>query len=288
MDVAWPAAEQKTNPFRLPDWRWRRAVACAAPGRRCSPTKDDAETVTLAKFARAEADARTAAARARLAAAWPGLPAAMALWAGDTLRRAEVEARLLAGQADADVAARTGLSAEAVGWYEAAYFEVRAHLNARDWVVTRAIGARAILDRDDPSALLKTVGYHAGPVLLDFVLAVVTGGPLPAAGLPAVPAARQYVQARRRVQIRQFIDGLRAVTPGDWAVINQAARAAYAVDQAQTLVPPVLAKPDPVSAAEAKPRGHCGPTKKTPPPVKTPGAAPTPAYRPAARHFSFT
>src|SRR5206468_2759107 len=56
--------------------------------------------------------------------------------------RLAVEARLLAGQDDAAIAARTGLAEDTVAAYAALFFDVQPLLACPDAVRLRAIGAR--------------------------------------------------------------------------------------------------------------------------------------------------
>jgi hypothetical protein len=81
------------------------------------------------------------------------------------LRRAELEVRLLAGQGDATIAARTGLSPAAVAAFHDVFFAVRPRLGAGVYVLSMVLGGGRVFyapDPDDHGLLLKLFGYHMG------------------------------------------------------------------------------------------------------------------------------
>ena len=244
MEDTRPAAMQTGNPLRHPDWRWRRAKAVVARNGRCSPRKDDAVTILLAAYLREAARCRSARQRDRLAVRRPGLGEAIELRETGGLRRAEVEARILAGQTDDEIALAVDVSAAGVSWYEQAFFDVRVRLGARDWITWRAIGQARRPMGACPGPVLKAAGYHGGLVLLEVVLAVVCGKPFPAHQLPQQQAGRSYVEARRRLLVCQLIAEMQATTPAELAGLIKTLREAATIDQAQRHVPPVIRPPD--------------------------------------------
>ena len=159
--------------FRPLDWRWQAARE-VVPERREAGT-NDASLETLALFQRALNRAHSAAARRRVARDWPELSAAHRLRSADAPRW-EVEARILAGQDDATIAARCGLTSGAVRLYHDAFFDVRPKLRARDWITFRAIDPEG---QGGLPAVVRKLAYHGGPFVMDVVLAVTRDEPLP-------------------------------------------------------------------------------------------------------------
>jgi hypothetical protein len=75
---------------------------------------------------------------------------------------AELEAYILAGKSHERIAARTGLSADAVAWYEALWFDVRDRLKYTSWVLANVIGSlhQGTIATLLP-ALIRSYGYHS-------------------------------------------------------------------------------------------------------------------------------
>jgi len=90
----------------------------------------------------------------------------------DALRRWEVEARLLAGESFAAVAAKTALTPGAVEGYTRLFFDVLDGLGAVDWVVVNVL--RFTPDRpiaeDDAETFLRLYAYFGGTHVLDALL----------------------------------------------------------------------------------------------------------------------
>src|SRR5262249_23286592 len=119
------------DPFRPLPRRRLRVEYLLAHGRRPGLRPDDRLTGTGFRFLWAYQRCSDDAARARLARRHPALAEAHAFFSTATpLARAEVEARLLAGQDDGGIAARCGLSAEAVMWFHDVFYDVRPCLHA--------------------------------------------------------------------------------------------------------------------------------------------------------------
>lgn len=76
------------------------------------------------------------AARAR----WPLIRATCDFAEENTLRRFEVQARLLGGQSDRRIAARCGVRPKLVGYFERLFFSVRHCLQATDYLIVQAVG----------------------------------------------------------------------------------------------------------------------------------------------------
>jgi len=135
---------EKFNPFRRPDWRMDRVLQMVDrmpnPGR--STKRDDDYVKGLRNFMlryRAYDDA----ARNQLGYENPGL-----FWAYQIHDRREddgkrkaimVEARILAGQTDEQIADELGTVPGVVHWYEKVFFNVRDRLKNHDWVIDHVL-----------------------------------------------------------------------------------------------------------------------------------------------------
>jgi hypothetical protein len=150
---------QPDGPFRPPDYRWQLAGRAAA-GAFVPAEWVDAWVQTGQALLACPRDA--AAVPPPLAAA----AAARELALADPFsRRVEVEARLLAGQPVAAVAAPTGLTAAAVEAYAALFYAVADRLAARSYVVHAVVGLHAA--GDAYAAHTRMLCYAGGPVVAD-------------------------------------------------------------------------------------------------------------------------
>lgn len=163
---------QKDHPQRPPHWRWERArlvrkFKTRAPSRKGDDTWVGQATKLQAALEGAgdEVDVFHALDRAG------PLGTAYEVWDGDSAKegsgrsgsglRAEVEARLLAGQPAEAIAARVGTSAEVLQAYEAVFFNVSDRLESTGWVIHQVIGPaihRGMTDRDH-DVLLRLFAY---------------------------------------------------------------------------------------------------------------------------------
>jgi hypothetical protein len=111
----------------------------------------------------------------------PALIEALEVYQGDGQLRWELEARLLAGQTDEDIAAATAVRAAVVAAYERHFFAVRQCLAARDYILGCVVGAAPLrgFEEGDLRPLWAYFGYAAGPKMLELVMAVSLGRPLP-------------------------------------------------------------------------------------------------------------
>ena len=202
---------QRYNPLRHLDWRWRHARAVVTGGRRASARRDDPESIIVICYVRAEARCRTDGDRARLARRWPALDAARWLAGGAAPPRWEVEARFLAGQGDAAIAAGCALDPETVRWFEAAFFQVRDRLaRGRDWVAIQAVGGgpwNHFAD-GDRGTLWRYAAATGGVPLLEVFMAVTTGTPLPAWVRAGFAGTGAYAEGYLRLRCRLLIAAL--------------------------------------------------------------------------------
>lgn len=118
-----------------------------------------------------------------------------------------MEARVLAGQAPADVALKAGVSPPAVAAYEAVFFDVRTRLGATDFVLHTLIGAPAAAW--DYARAWRFFGYVGGPVVLEEVLRMRSGSP------PATPGeVAAFLFGEAAEALRRHLAALAQAAPG--------------------------------------------------------------------------
>jgi hypothetical protein len=159
------------NPFRPPDWRWQRAGQLAGPGAR--PRRLDDDRVRRARSFRAALGKAGGDLRdRRLARSHEDVHGAYRIHHGEPRRRGEIEARLLAGQSDEEIAGRVGVEPQVVEAYESLFFNVRDRLESSDWIAFSVFGERLYggFDAGDIDLAWKILAYHGGPVVLDALI----------------------------------------------------------------------------------------------------------------------
>lgn len=181
-----PPPPHPADPYRAANWRQLRAAQLAQaefPAARRDDKWVRRQKAFLSGLASPAAERRERAAVAD--------PAVFAAWrladapAGSPLSqlRAVAEARLLAGQEPAEVAALAGLDADAGEAFAAVHFDVQSRLSARDWVITHLVvpaleeqlarrdgtrrGAVALPALD---GTLRLFAYLGGPLLVDLLV----------------------------------------------------------------------------------------------------------------------
>lgn len=160
------------SPARPVNWRWLRAKELNDNRQASSRRRDDAFVVAALQMIEAQAAIETPDHRYALEEGSPDLYRAWEL-AFDTAvlesTRAEIEARLLAGQGYAEAGRKVRYSAKTVQAYEAWFFNVTDRLGDDNWVVHQAFGRdyhRGVAARDY-DVLWKVFGYFGGPHVLD-------------------------------------------------------------------------------------------------------------------------
>jgi hypothetical protein len=155
------------DPFRPPDRRSLRCRYLLEHGRRPSATEDDDATKDAWPYFRALGLCRDDADRERLAQCYPEVAEAHRFaTTAELLRRAELEARLLGGEADDAIARKMALSPGGVAGYHDLYYSVRPFLNADIYITNVVLGPKIHygLKSEDHELLLKMFGYGlAGP-----------------------------------------------------------------------------------------------------------------------------
>jgi hypothetical protein len=172
---------RKHDPFVTPDHRWESARAIVAEGRHAPARSEPPEVAEAVTYLKALEHAGDDQGRDAVQELWPDLAAARRLSEEDGPLLWEVQARVLAGQTDAEVATVCGLTPGAVGRFEVLFFGVRDKLGAPDWVDRMAVrpGSTSWAACSDLGEAWRSLGYHGGPLVLDLVVAATTGRPLP-------------------------------------------------------------------------------------------------------------
>jgi len=165
------------NPFRPLDWRRRLARALATGGGRPRRRWTDPWVRRALKYARALRRLGSPI-HPKLVRLDPDLAAALALHAAPAgPSRLALEVRLIAGQGDATIAARTGLPSGVVAAYAATCYEARDLRPHPDALLFGVLGP-GCFDGIGGTAedVLKALVYHGGPLVADALLGAGPGG----------------------------------------------------------------------------------------------------------------
>jgi hypothetical protein len=166
------------NPWRVPDWRWLRAQHIAHGGPPATVRRDGATSTTLilwaARFSKAwQGCAEDEQSLMKLAWQMPALFWAHYLYdQPHNPARWSVEARILAGETDLEIARRIGCGVEIIEIYEALFFNVRDKLDRKDYILHTVLKDAVLrgLDERDKDLLWKFVAYTCGSNVLNAVI----------------------------------------------------------------------------------------------------------------------
>src|SRR5215469_14022304 len=186
-----------------PGHRWLRCLYLLEHRR--SPTPDDdALTQSAYAFVRDWRRCCNDAQREQLARAQPDLADAVKFYqTASFMRRAEVEARLLARQSDESIAGVCALSPAAVRLYHEFFFDVRPYLQAEFYIFAKAIGPKVLsgVTCDDHDLLLKMAGYALGAAAVDQLPAYWADPPVWPVSLAQLDGpALETLQSKLRIQ----------------------------------------------------------------------------------------
>jgi hypothetical protein len=128
----------------------------------------------------------------------------------ESVRRWEVEARLLAGESFEQVAAKCDSTPDVIAAYHALFFDVQGSLEASDYIVNVVIGpkAHAGLSEADTEVVLKLYGYTYGNRVLDAVLAYYRDPPPPERWGELGPGELERLRTRLLVKASVMARGL--------------------------------------------------------------------------------
>lgn len=152
--------------MRQPDWRWRAASYFAAAGRLPTRPWTDAWIQAAHRVALGQAVVPATSRRDRAVA-----KAASIRRYGDDQLIAELEARVLAGMVNVEIAERFGWLPGVIEAYTRVYFDVRSRLQTPSYVLHFAAGQCFDLPEGAPlHALWRPYAYAGGPLALDALL----------------------------------------------------------------------------------------------------------------------
>jgi hypothetical protein len=172
----------RDNPRRATNWRWLRAVQVDSGGLRATRNIDGPEGFTWIRRAlrlkrRYDEASNRPERMYRLVQYDRAMFWAHSIWLDDKApTRWAIEARILAGESDLEIAERLGTSPDVIEAYEAVFFHVRDRLHRRDYIVN-VVMAEAVgrgLSERQYDLLWKMFAYHGGPHVLDAVISKFT------------------------------------------------------------------------------------------------------------------
>lgn len=170
-----PVDHSFMNADRPPDWKWRRALGAIAGTEPGPSRKWDTDTHAgwirrAIRFLERHAAAVTVDAKYDLAYKFPELYWAHSLFSSTTnIIRYSIEAHVLAGSTNYEIAMRTNYTDRIVDAYCQLFFDVRDRLECRQWVVHSIIGVAVHhgLAERQYDLLWKLYGLMMGPQMLD-------------------------------------------------------------------------------------------------------------------------
>jgi hypothetical protein len=209
------------NPRQDPRRRWLRCHYLLERRQPPSPTLDDQMTKEAWAFLCDVSLCVDDADRQAVARRFPAVADAHRFFtSAEPIRRAELEARLLADEDDATIAAKCGLSPVAVAAYHDLFFTVRHCLDAVFYIVGVVLGPRVHTDLtpDDHERWLKVFGYGFGGIGVDHLLEYFANPPVVPDSLEQLdlPALRQL---RTGLAIKQLI--LETTTPAAASLMSR-------------------------------------------------------------------
>lgn len=182
---------QQFNPFRDPQWRYERCLKLVEHRPRplnASPRRDDEYVRRYRKFLLRFLRDESEEARAALFPLDPAIFYAHLIHHHpDREWRSIVQARLLTGATDEEIAHMGATLPETINLYERLFFNVRDRLDNKDWIVKTILGTatQRSANRYDTTTdhqrdlLYKLFGYFGGPVILDVIISGFASRDLP-------------------------------------------------------------------------------------------------------------
>jgi hypothetical protein len=168
----------KDNPRRAPHWRWLRAVQIDGGGQKATRSFDGEQGFAwIRRATRLKRHYDRAGNRPdkmyALMLRDSDLFWAHAMWVDEKApTRWGLEARVLAGETDEQIAAKIGSTPEIVAAYVSTFFDVREKMQHQDYVINVILGdavSRGLQERHY-DLLWKMLGYQGGPHVLDAVI----------------------------------------------------------------------------------------------------------------------
>lgn len=164
---------RRPSPLRPPAWRWLRALALRATATKPTRRHDCWYLSTLMRFQEALAKCQSDEDISRVAYCKPGLYEAYETYYAESEScRVELEARILAREGREQIARKLAMPADAIVWYERAFFNVSDRLDAPSFIVRNCLDGNVheLQGEEDLGVLIRLVGYRLGTAALDDVL----------------------------------------------------------------------------------------------------------------------
>lgn len=170
--------ELRNNPMRSPHWKWLRAVSIDAGGPKASRAMDGSDGFRWIRRAlrlkrhHAEAGSRPEALY-NLARIDGDLFWAHALWSEEKQpTRWAIEARILAGESNEEIAKKIGCDVGVIDAYEAVFFNVSEKLQNTEYIVNVVMAESVTkgLTERQYDLLWKMFGYTGGVHVLDAMI----------------------------------------------------------------------------------------------------------------------
>jgi hypothetical protein len=180
------------SPYRPVDWRYRLAEAILSGQLPPSRGRLDPWVGRVIRFLSDQSAGKDDAPCPGSALLDPALLAAFQVRSAvDSRLRSELEARVLAGQSTAAIAALCGLPPEVVEAHVHVFFDLEGRLGASDYVTSVVIGIVPHEGLTDIDALMKCFAYSGGAHVLDAVIAVLDAGKLAGGGATSAESANE-------------------------------------------------------------------------------------------------
>jgi hypothetical protein len=221
------------NPYLSVAWRWRRSGYLLRHGRQPLPQLDDALTEQAWRFRLERRWCQTEGDWRQLAEAFPDHLGALQLRLGPRQRRWQGEARLLAGQDDAAIAACCTIPASVIKTYHDLYYDVRRLLKAEGYIICQVIRWRfgRPVSPLDQKKLLKLFGYNWGGAGVDAILRLFAEPPIIPAHLDSLDL-KKLTSLREQLAIKVLVLEMatpaEALTTGAWQQLSLRWRAVMA------------------------------------------------------------
>jgi hypothetical protein len=163
------------------DRRWRRCAYLISHGQTPSSTVDDSITWYAWRYRLGLDSCSGPDDRRQLDACFPATAAAYQINSTTIpMKRWELEARLLANETDSTIAAKCGITAEAVQAYGELFYDVRPRLSADTYIHLVVLEDKGLapIAPNDFETILKTFGYSMGGCVVDDVLDYIREPPI--------------------------------------------------------------------------------------------------------------
>ena len=173
--MTWPFGQdhQAHNPLRPPDWRWQLACEIVGQGGRAGRNESDPWLAAAIELRRMLGGATGTTDDGTQSSGQVEVLRAHAIYNHGGYERWRLEAWLLTGVSSDQIGVKCGLPTAVVEAFEAAFYDVREHLAAREYVRCRLIGLKRTQGRPSLETVVKNFAFNAGALVLDVIISSV-------------------------------------------------------------------------------------------------------------------